>query len=99
MPTHNNCSRGSQWNKWDLHVHTPASILNSEFGNDWDAYIKDLFSKAIDKQIVAIGITDYFSVKGYRKIREDYLNNDTKLAELFREDEIEKIRNILVVPN
>lgn len=24
--------RGSTWNRWDFHVHTPYSILNNEFG-------------------------------------------------------------------
>lgn len=37
-------SRGSEWNKWDLHVHTPASVLRSEYGDDWDKYIIDLFT-------------------------------------------------------
>ncbi|HBA9363552.1 TPA: hypothetical protein J1348_004230, partial [Escherichia coli] len=53
-------SRGSEWNKWDLHVHTPASVLKNEYGDDWDKYIFDLFSKAIEENIKVIGITDYF---------------------------------------
>ena len=64
-------SRGSQWNLWDLHVHTPASILNTQFGDDWDNYTKLLFKKAIKQNISAIGITDYFSIEGYKKIREE----------------------------
>ena len=23
--------KGSEWRKWDLHVHTPASALNNQF--------------------------------------------------------------------
>ena len=33
-------NRGSQWHKWDFHVHTPYSILNNEYRcnpNDEDA--------------------------------------------------------------
>lgn len=91
--------KGSEWNKWDMHIHTPASILNNDFGNDWDEYVKTLFQTAIREQVVAIGITDYFSIDGYKKIREDYLHSELKLQELFAEDEIEKIKNIFVFPN
>ena len=36
--------KGSEWNKWDLHVHTPASVLRNEYRDDWDKYIIDLFT-------------------------------------------------------
>jgi hypothetical protein len=91
--------KGSEWNKWDMHIHTPASILNNGFGDDWDEYVKKLFKKAIKEQIVAIGITDYFSIDGYKKIREEYLNSEVKLQELFTEDELIQIKNIFIFPN
>lgn len=94
-----NFSRGSEWRKWDFHVHTPASVLNNQFGDDWDQYVQILFRKAIEKNIAAIGITDYFSIEGYKKIREEYLANIEKLEQLFNTEEIEKINNILVFPN
>ena len=25
---------GSEWRKWDFHVHTPYSVLNNQFGID-----------------------------------------------------------------
>lgn len=99
MPKTPRNTRGSEWNKWDLHVHTPASILNNEFGDDWDGYVKNLFQKALEKEIVAIGITDYFLVEGYKKLREHYLSNEKKLKELFTQTEIEQISQILVIPN
>ena len=92
-------NRGSIWRKWDLHVHTPFSILNNGFGNNWDEYIKQLFTKAIENNIEAIGITDYFTIEGYKKIKNDYLNKPSKLAELFNPEEIVKIKSILVLPN
>ncbi len=92
-------NKGSIWRKWDLHVHTPFSILNNGFGNNWDEYIKQLFTKAIENDIEAIGITDYFTIEGYKKIRHNYLDNHTKLAELFSQEEIEKINKILILPN
>jgi hypothetical protein len=57
--------RGSIWRKWDLHVHSPASALANEFGDDWDQYIATL---AALKDVAVLGITDYFSIEGYRRV-------------------------------
>lgn len=76
-------NRGSVWRKWDLHVHTPASFshefkfLNSEErekyqDNIWGKYIDEL-EKISD--ISVIGITDYFTIEGYKKVLE-YRNFD-----------------------
>jgi hypothetical protein len=57
--------RGSTWNRWDFHVHTPYSILNNQFGfnpnpkwktdiAEFDNYVKTLFTKAVEKEIIAI---------------------------------------------
>ncbi len=95
-----NYPQGSIWRKWDLHVHTPFSYLNNQFGNNFDDYVKQLFQKAIEKSITAIGLTDYFTIDGYKKLKNDYLNNNGKLEKLqFSKEEIEKIKNILIVPN
>lgn len=64
--------RGSLWRKWDLHVHSPASVLNNDFPKhngrpDWDAYIARLEQLT---DIAVIAVTDYYSIDGYRKIRE-----------------------------
>jgi hypothetical protein len=91
--------RGSKWRKWDLQVHTPFSHLNNGFGDNFDEYVKKLFKAAIEKQVAVIGITDYFCIEGYKKIKQDYLANDTKLAELFTSEEIEQIKKITIFPN
>ena len=63
-------SRGSEWRKWDLHVHSPMSILNNKFPKcsggtpDWEAYI----AKLEESDISVLGITDYFTVDGYKEI-------------------------------
>lgn len=91
--------KGSEWRKWDLHVHTPESVLNNEFGADWDVYVTELFTRALENNIAAIGITDYFTIDGYKKLKTEYLN-DAKLKKLgFSEDQIKKIHQILILPN
>ena len=91
--------KGSEWCKWDMHIHSPESILYNEFGKNWDTYVTNLFKAAIRENVIAIGITDYFFIDGYKKVRNEYLSNESKLAELFSDDEILKIKNILVIPN
>lgn len=100
-----NFSRGSQWNKWDLHIHTPASYLNNQYGSDWDSYVRVLFNTAIQKEIKVIGITDYFTIEGYKKIRNEYLCNEEKLKSVFSIEitsdvhYLNKVRSILLLPN
>ena len=91
--------RGSEWQKWDLHVHSPESGMANEFGNDWDKYVQSLFEHAIKNNIVAIGITDYFTVDGYKKLLTNYLNDENKLKSLFTPSEIAIIKNIAIFPN
>ena len=101
-------NRGSQWHKWDFHVHTPYSILNNEYRcnpNDEDAssfddYVRTLFDKAIKAEVSAIGITDYFSVEGYKRIRAEYLDKPDKLKALFPDAALrERVKSIYVFPN
>jgi hypothetical protein len=90
---------GSEWRKWDFQVHTPASHLNNQFGDNWDEYVQQLFRTAISKEISVLCITDYFTIDGYTKIKRDYLANDTKLAELFSPEEIVSLKKIRLLPN
>lgn len=48
--------RGSEWRKWDLHLHTPDSRLNQQFGGDWSVYIDAL----ANADFAVYGITNYF---------------------------------------
>lgn len=67
-----NDKRGSKWRKWDLHVHTPASLVQSfkATGTDdvWETYIKDL--EKLPKEIQVLGINDYLFIDGYKKVLE-----------------------------
>ncbi len=64
--------KGSEWRRWDLHIHTPASTLHNEF-NGWDTYLAAL--EAADAAICAVGITDYASLDGYKRVRDEIQNN------------------------
>lgn len=62
-------NRGSEWRKWDLHIHTPETAKNNQFGDQkvaWPKYIQ----KLEDSDISVFGITDYFSIDNYLKVKE-----------------------------
>ena len=74
-----NLERGSEWRKWDLHVHTPESFeehygfdgdeeVEKYDGNHWEKYLDDMESATDD--IAVLGVTDYMSVDGYEKVVE-----------------------------
>lgn len=92
---------GSEWRRWDLQIHTPASHLCNNFNCSFDEYVKNLFDTALEKGVQTIGITDYFTIEGYKKIKTEYLENESKLRELFDNDKgkINSIKNILLIPN
>jgi DNA repair protein SbcC/Rad50 len=61
---------GSIWRRWDLHVHSPASVLANEFegASDEDKWQKYLTRLEELEGIAALGITDYCSVEGYLRV-------------------------------
>lgn len=78
--------KGSCWNIWDFHLHTPFSILNNKFGDPskdatWENYINQIEVKVKKHRISAIGFTDYFSIEGYKKILE--FRDRTFLKDIF----------------
>ena len=67
-----NDPRGSIWRKWDLHIHTPSSIIN-EYGGDtepiWERFLKDL--ESLPPQFKVIGINDYIFLDGYKRVYQE----------------------------
>jgi energy-coupling factor transporter ATP-binding protein EcfA2 len=64
-------SKGSIWRKWDLHVHSPASVLNNVLfeGTTEDEKWQNFYNKLKEiDDVSVIGITDYFSIDGYKKV-------------------------------
>src|SRR5689334_17019709 len=56
-------SVGSLWHRWDPHIHVPGTLLNDQFGADWDAYFAAV--AAAQPRAAALGITDYATLRGY----------------------------------
>lgn len=67
-----NQNRGSTWKRWDLHIHTPYSI-QQHYGDKtnptvWEEFIKSI--EQLPEDFKAIGINDYYSLEGYKKVLE-----------------------------
>lgn len=62
-------SRGTAWKIWDLHVHTPASVVQ-QYGSDttetWSRFIDEL--EGLHEDIKVIGINDYWFLDGYKRV-------------------------------
>ncbi|MFH1051437.1 MAG: hypothetical protein V1779_10980 [bacterium] len=56
--SNNKFPRGSEWRKWDLHIHSPNTFLNNNYNKNWDDFIKEI----IKNDIVGIGLTNYFCI-------------------------------------
>lgn len=58
--------KGSEWHKWDLHVHLPGTKLSDGYTCTDGSEPLDKFCDMIEQSDVAvIGITDYFNVEGF----------------------------------
>ena len=72
MTTNIAINRGSEWRKWDLHVHTPLSIEQEYGGNtpeNWERFISNL--ERLPSEIKVIGINDYIFIDGYKKVLDE----------------------------
>jgi hypothetical protein len=64
-------ARGTAWRIWDLHVHTPASIVQEYGGNTdevWSRFLTEL--ENLPEDISVVGINDYWFLDGYRRVLE-----------------------------
>ena len=100
----NKLHKGSEWRKWDLHIHTKNTNKNDQFSSsNMEEFLYIFFKRAIEKEISAIGVTDYFSIDRYRDVVDYQENIDDKKdgegKQLFNEDERKYIKNIFLFPN
>lgn len=73
MADYTKYKRGSEWRKWDLHLHTPETKKNDQFDGSTSMEKWDLFNKTINEsteEISVVGITDYFCIDNYFKFKE-----------------------------
>lgn len=69
MENNNKYKRGSEWRKWDLHVHTASSYDYAYNANDTDNVLAQAL---INNEFAAVAITDHFIID---KTRIENLRN------------------------
>lgn len=57
--------RGSEWRRWDVHVHTPGTILEDRFG-DWEEFLAAVEAQ---QEVRVMGVTDYLCLSNYSKLK------------------------------
>lgn len=76
--------RGSAWARWDLHVHTPESLIQ-KYGkggvDPWEAFIRDV--EALPPEYCVIGINDYLFLDGYKRVLREHLAGRMQNIALF----------------
>ena len=68
-------SRGSEWRKWDLHIHAPCTKLSNGYEKkngeiNWDRFCSFIH----DSDVVAFGVADYFSLDGFFTFKSHYFS-------------------------
>lgn len=76
-----NYEKGSEWRRWELHIHTPCTQKNDNFDGTsyeekWNKYYEDVrtyIGTGEDplKNIAVMAITDYLSIDNYKKVVAD----------------------------
>ncbi len=61
-------SRGSEWHRWEPHIHAPGTVMNNQFAGPtaWEDYLTAL--EAVTPPIEAIAVTDYYVTEAYQKV-------------------------------
>lgn len=61
-------SRGSEWHRWEPHIHAPGTILNNQFGvsDPWNSYLTAL--EGLTPRIEAVAVTDYYVTDTYEEL-------------------------------
>lgn len=60
--------RGSEWRRWEPHIHAPGTVLNNQSGGGtpWETYLTSL--ESVTPRIEAIAVTDYYLTDTYEEV-------------------------------
>jgi energy-coupling factor transporter ATP-binding protein EcfA2 len=73
--------RGSEWRKWDLHLHAPGTKLSDGYGApaDWDRFCAALE----ESDVAAFGVTDYFTLDSFFELRSEFASRYPESNKVF----------------
>lgn len=65
--------RGSEWRKWDLHLHAPGTKMSDNYSlKDGELDLEQFCRVIHDSDVAVVGIADYFSLDSFFAVREKY---------------------------
>lgn len=80
---YNNWQKGSQWRKWDLHVHTSASfhwnggkLLREMNSDEREKEFQELFNTIEDSEVAVFCFMDYWTFDGYIQFKDFLQRNE-----------------------
>jgi len=75
-------NRGSEWRRWEPHIHGPDTIMNNQYGgpNSWQDYLSAL--EAANPPIEAIAVTDYYVTETYERVLAEKASGRLQAVEL-----------------
>ncbi|MHB1865063.1 MAG: hypothetical protein ACYCPS_02775 [Candidatus Saccharimonadales bacterium] len=69
---HSKFPYGSEWRKWDLHVHLPGTKMADGYRADGTTPLDKFIDDIEASDVAVIGITDYFSLGGFFNLKARY---------------------------
>ena len=68
-------NRGSEWHRWEPHIHAPGTLFNNQFKgpNAWEDYLTSL--EQATPVIRAIAVTDYYCTDTYQHVVREIKEN------------------------
>ncbi|GAA3932001.1 TrlF family AAA-like ATPase [Litoribacillus peritrichatus] len=60
--------KGSEWHRWEPHIHAPGTVLNNQFGsnNPWEEYLTTI--EKLTPSIKVLAVTDYYLTDTYEEV-------------------------------
>jgi hypothetical protein len=63
-------NRGSEWHRWEPHIHAPGTVLADRYPKDgWSRYLDAL--EAVSPALRVIGVTDYCITRSYERVKAE----------------------------
>lgn len=92
-------NRGSEFRKWDLHLHSLYSVLNNQYPRESDGSpkIQDFIDKIKEEEIEVVGLTNYFKFTDDDfKLKKElerlgitvFLNLEVRLSNINKNDQL-----------
>ena len=74
--------KGSGWCRWEPHIHAPGTLINDQYPkeNGWEQFLLEIESAS--PAMTAIGITDYWTIDSYKRLRSEKENGRLPKCEL-----------------